>query len=142
MPTWSIWLLAAAVLAGAELISLDFVLIMLAAGAVAGGAAAAFGAPLLVQAVVFAVVSVVLLLGVRPVARRHMTVGRTPTGVEALTGAPAVVVEAVDGHSGQVKIGGEIWSARAYDRTQTLEPGEQVQVMEISGATALVWRQP
>ncbi len=142
MPTWLFWLSAAALLAAAELVSLNLVLIMLAGGAAAAGVASLLGTPLPVEAVVFAAVSAILLFVVRPVARRHLKVGRTRTGVEALTGSPALVLEAVDAHSGQVKIGGEVWSARAYDSTQTLAPGEHVQVMEISGATALVWRQP
>lgn len=143
MPSWLIWLSAAAVLAAAELLSLDLVLVMLAGGAAAAGVAAAFeNTPLIVEALVFALVSAILLFLVRPIARRHLRVGHTRTGVEALTGSPAVVVEAVDAHTGQVKIGGEVWSARAYDATQTFAPGDQVHVMEISGATALVWRQP
>ncbi len=142
MPTWLMWLSAAAVLAAAELLSLDLLLIMLAGGAAAAAVAAAFDAPFVVEAVVFAAVSAILLFLVRPIARRHLQVGHTRTGVDALTGAPAVVVEAVDAHSGQVKIGGEVWSARAFDATQSFEPGAQVNVMEISGATALVWRQP
>ncbi|MGB9377929.1 MAG: NfeD family protein [Mycobacteriales bacterium] len=142
MPNWLLWLGAAAVLAAAELLSLDLVLIMLAAGAAAAAAAAAFDTPLILEAIVFAIVSAALLLVVRPIARRHLRVGHTRTGVESLTGAPAVVLEPVDGHSGQVKIGGEVWSARAFDSTQAFSPGEHVHVMEISGATALVWRQP
>jgi membrane protein implicated in regulation of membrane protease activity len=96
----------------------------------------------LLQAIVFALVGLALLLGARPMLRRHLMVGQTRTGIEALTGSPALVLEPVDRHSGQVKIGGEVWTARAYDETQTLAAGEHVQVMEISGATALVWRQP
>ncbi len=142
MPGWLIWVMAAAALAVAELLSLDLVLIMVAAGAGAAALAAAFGSGVIVQALVFAIVSVALLLVVRPVARRHLTVSRTRTGVEALEGAPALVLEPVDRHSGRVKIGGEVWTARSYDETQRLEAGEQVHVMEISGATALVWRQP
>ena len=61
------------------------------------------------------------------------------TGAAALVGAPAVVVERVDVHGGRVKIGGEIWSARALDGDQVLEPGMNVQVAEIQGATALVY---
>ena len=142
VPAWLIWLLAAAVLAGGELLSLDLVLIMLAGGAGAAAGAAALGAGPLLQATVFALVGLGLLLGVRPVARRHLSVGHTRTGVEALAGAPALVLEAVDRHTGRVKIGGEVWTARSFDDTQTFAAGEQVQVMEISGATALVWRQP
>jgi membrane protein implicated in regulation of membrane protease activity len=142
VPAWLIWVVAAAVLAGGELLSLDLVLIMLAGAAGAAAGAAALGSGPLLQAVVFAVVAVGLLAGVRPIARRHLSVGHTRTGVEALTGAPALVLETVDQHNGRVKIGGEVWTARPYDETQTFAAGEHVHVMQISGATALVWRQP
>jgi len=76
----------------------------------------------------------------RPIARRHL---RQPlalrTGTAALVGAKAVVVERVDTAGGRVKIGGEIWSARAFDESQVLEPGTRVEVAQIEGATALVY---
>lgn len=143
MAPWLIWLIAAGVLLGVELASLDLIFLMLAGGAGAGALAAALGAPPILQAVVFAVVSLILLLGVRPVAKRHLE-GTTPelrTGTAALEGASAVVLETVDTQHGQVKIGGEVWTARCYDETQQLDSGETVQVMAIRGATALVWRQ-
>ena len=61
------------------------------------------------------------------------------SGVDALVGARALVVEQVDAHHGQVKIGGEIWTARAYMEDQVLEPGTSVDVVKIQGATALVY---
>jgi membrane protein implicated in regulation of membrane protease activity len=77
----------------------------------------------------------------RPIAKAHLqTPARIRTGTAALIGADAVVLERVDGHRGQVKIGGEIWSARSYDGEEILEPGQRVQVMQIQGATALVSR--
>jgi len=142
VPAWLIWVIAAAVLVGGELLSLDLVLIMFAGAAAAAAGVAALGAPPLLQAIVFAVASIGLLLGVRPLARRHLTVNHTRTGVEALTGKPALVLEPVDRNTGRVKIGGEVWTARSYDETETFAVGEHVNVMEISGATALVWRQP
>jgi membrane protein implicated in regulation of membrane protease activity len=48
------------------------------------------------------------------------------------------VVEQVTPHAGTVKLSGEIWTARAYDEDEVLEPGLRVTVMEIRGATALV----
>ena len=59
---------------------------------------------------------------------------------EALEGQPAVVTETVDGDDGRVKIGGDIWSARSVDPAAVLEPGTHVTVVEIDGATAVVWR--
>ncbi len=124
-----------------ETFTLDLVFLMLAGGAVAGAVAAAFGAPLLLQAVVAVVASAALLGVVRPIARRHLrTPLETRTGVAALVGRDALVIARVDAHSGQVKLGGEVWSARAFDDHDVIEPGERVQVAEIEGATALVYR--
>ena len=91
------------------------------------------------QIVVFTVASAASLLVLRPVARRHL---RTPaplrTGTAALVGEPALVLERVDGDGGQVKLRGEVWTARAYDDDEVIEPGTRVHVMQIGGATALV----
>jgi membrane protein implicated in regulation of membrane protease activity len=53
-------------------------------------------------------------------------------------GTRAVVLERVDADGGQVKIGGEVWTARAYDEDEVLEKGARAHVMKIDGATALV----
>jgi membrane protein implicated in regulation of membrane protease activity len=62
-------------------------------------------------------------------------------GLEAIEGAEGLVLERVDVDRGLVKIGGEMWSARSYDATQVFEPGTRVRVIEVKGATALVWRE-
>jgi membrane protein implicated in regulation of membrane protease activity len=137
---WAVWVAAALVLGGVELTTLDLTLLMLAAGALAGGGAAALGAPLLLQVVVAALVSLAMLGVVRPVALRHL---RTPiesrTGVAALVGRQALVLERVDAHSGMVRLGGETWTARSFDPHTAIEPGRTVDVLEIDGATAVVY---
>jgi membrane protein implicated in regulation of membrane protease activity len=144
MRAWLIWLIVSVGLVIAEIFSLDLVLIMFAAGALAAAGTAAFTDNLFFQAVVFAVVSVLALFVARPVAQRrlHPSGEGGRTGIDAIKGSMAVVLEQVDEHHGLVKIGGEEWTARVFDATQTLEPGQQVQVIDIKGATALVWRQP
>lgn len=143
MAAWLIWLVAAGVLAIAEALSLDLVLIMCAAAALLGAGSAALGAPVALQVAVFAVSAVGLLFVVRPAAKRHLEVtSHVKTGIEALVGREAVVVQAVDAHGGRVKLAGEEWSAQAYDVTQVLEVGRVVRVMEINGATAIVWGGP
>jgi membrane protein implicated in regulation of membrane protease activity len=138
---WAGWLGLAVVLGIIETTTLDLVFLMLAGGALAGAVAAALGAPLLLSAVVAIVASAALLGVVRPIARRHLrTPLETRTGVAALVGRQAVVLSRVDGEAGQVKLAGEIWSARAFDEHEVIEPGEKVQVAEIEGATALVFR--
>jgi len=132
-----------AVLAGAETLSLDLVLIMCAGGAAGGAVTAALGGGAILQIVVAIVVSALLLGFVRPIAKRHLVgIGTHQTGSAALVGKQAVVLRAVDAHDGRVRLNGAEWSARSYDQTQTLPVGETVRVMEIDGATAVVWKEP
>ena len=139
MQAWLVWLIIAAVLAGAEALSLDLVLIMLAGGAVAGSITAGAGLPPALQIAV-AVAGAAALLGVvRPVAKRHLTVRGHLTGTDALVGKEAVVLSRVDAQGGRVRLNGSEWSARASDHRQVIEAGTTVQVIEISGATAVVW---
>jgi membrane protein implicated in regulation of membrane protease activity len=143
MPTWLIWLIAAGAFAAAEAFSLTFVLVMFAGGAAGAALAAALGGPVLVQCVVAIVATVGLLGVVRPIAVRHLTPGPgTVTGSDALVGKEAVVLSEVDVHNGRVRLNGGEWSARSFDRAQVLSAGTVVRVMEISGATAVVWQEP
>ncbi|TDB76863.1 NfeD family protein [Micromonospora sp. KC723] len=139
-----VWVVLGVLLGVAEIFTTTLFLIMFAVGAFAAAGAAALGAPVPIQALVFAVVSALSVAVVRPVIRRHarsaLETGDQAFGVEALEGATALVLEPVDTGRGLVKIDGEVWSARSYDATQAFEPGERVQVIKIRGATALVWR--
>jgi membrane protein implicated in regulation of membrane protease activity len=139
MPDWVIWAIAASALAAGEIVTLGFFLGPVAIAAALAAVVAAVGLPVEVQVAVFALASAASLGFLRPVARRHMrTPGRLRSGTAALVGTRAVVLERVDGDRGQVKIGGEIWTARAYDEDDVFEPGARVDVMKIDGATALV----
>ncbi len=143
MPAWLIWLIISAALAAAETMSLAFVLAMCAGGAAAAAITAAAGAPGAIQVVVAIIVSLGLLAFVRPVARRELTGDvQHVTGVAALVGMEAVVLSRVDAHGGRIRLNGQEWSARAFDRTQVVPAGATVRVMEISGATAIVWEEP
>jgi len=91
--------------------------------------------------IVFAVLTAASFTIVRPIARRHINMPpQLRTGTAALIGRTAIVTERIvnDEAAGQVRIDGEVWSARAYDEDKVLEPGTRVHVMEIRGATALV----
>lgn len=134
----------AVVLAVAEVFTATLLLVMFAGGALAAAGAAALGAPVIAQALVFAVVSALTVVALRPVIRRHrlpaVETGDQSFGIEAIEGNTALVLESVDADHGMVKIDGEMWSARSYDSTQSYRPGERVQVIKVRGATALVWR--
>jgi membrane protein implicated in regulation of membrane protease activity len=135
-----IWLIIGVVLVVAEVLSGEFVLLMLGGGALAAaGVSLLVGGPV-VGGVVFAVTSVLLLFAVRPALRKRLDRGVDPTVMhhQALLGSTAVVVARVDGHGGRVTINGELWSARASEGHQAIEPGARVTVLSISGATAVV----
>ncbi|MCW3840864.1 NfeD family protein [Micromonospora yasonensis] len=139
-----LWIVLGVVLAVAEIFTTTLFLIMFAAGAFAAAGAAALGAPVALQALVFAVVSALSVAVVRPIIQKHarsaLESGEQPFGVEALEGATALVLEPVDAERGLVKIDGELWSARAYDATRSYAAGERVQVIKVRGAIALVWQ--
>ncbi|WP_051738705.1 NfeD family protein [Streptomyces rimosus] len=112
---------------------------MLAVGAVAGAVTAGLGGGTVMQFIVFAAVSVALIAVVRPIANRHRSQRpQLASGIDALKGRSATVLERVDAAGGRVKLGGEVWSARALDADQVYEPGQKVDVVEIEGATAAV----
>jgi membrane protein implicated in regulation of membrane protease activity len=139
MQAWVLWLILAAVLAGAELLTLTFALGLLAIAAIAAGSAGAAGLPLGLQVAVFALTSVAGLAVVRPVALRHV---RQPpplrTGVAALVGKEAITLTEVSRHGGRARIGGEEWTARPYVADDVIPAGATVDVFAIEGATALI----
>jgi membrane protein implicated in regulation of membrane protease activity len=141
MAAWIAWAIAAVLLAVGEILTPGlFFLGPVALAAVAAAIAAVAGAAVWLQVAVFAAASLVSLAFLRPLARAHLTMpAALRTGAAALEGARATVLQRVDGQDGRVRIGGEVWSARSYVPDQVFEPGAQVEVAKIEGATALVY---
>lgn len=136
---WVWWLIAAVGLGIPLVLTAMPEFGMFSAGAVAGAVVAALGGGIVAQVLVFVGVSVALIAVVRPLAARQGP--RTPrlaTGIDALKGRQAVVLERVDGSGGRIKLAGEVWSARSLDAEQVFEPGDKVDVADIDGATAVV----
>jgi membrane protein implicated in regulation of membrane protease activity len=140
MMAWIVWLIVAAVLGIAEVFTLTFALGIIAVGALVAAGVGALGAGLPFQLLAFVAASGAGLALVLPVARRHLRQPPTyKTGAAALVGKTASVLEEVTAHGGRVRIGGEIWTARPYDESQVIPVGATVDVMQIEGATALVY---
>ena len=140
---WELWLGLAILLGVLELFSLNLILLMLAAGAVVGMGLALVSLPLGIQVVGAVVTSVGMLALVRPniIGRLHSG-PELRLGHQALVGRQALVVSEVSSQGGQIRINGELWTARPYDETEVIEPGATVDVFEIRGATALVHKVP
>ncbi|SNS44629.1 Membrane protein implicated in regulation of membrane protease activity [Micrococcales bacterium KH10] len=140
---WVWWISAAILLALAEVISLDLVLLMFAGGAAAAGLVDVLGGPWWAQVIAFIVVSGGLLLALRPWLLHHLK-RRTSlehTNVDAYAGREAHTVTAVDGTGGRVKLLGEVWTARSLS-DETFQPGTKVLIARIEGATAVVTAAP
>jgi membrane protein implicated in regulation of membrane protease activity len=137
---WVWWLVGAAALGIPLVVTAMPEFGMLAVGALAAAVVAGLGGGAILQVIAFAVVSVALIGVVRPIATRHRsTRPQLVTGVDALKGRQAVVLERVDGSgAGRIKLAGEIWSARSLDTDRAYEPGQEVDVVNIEGATAIV----
>ena len=142
MPAAAIWLIVALGLAGAETLTGDMFLLMLSGGALAAaGSSWLLDLPVWADGAVFLVVSVLLLVLVRPTLRRRLTpLKALPTGVYALEGKSALVLDRVARDEGQVKLDGQVWTARPLNDGDVFEPGELVTVMHIERATAVVWK--
>ncbi|MEU9099419.1 NfeD family protein [Streptomyces sp. NPDC048361] len=136
---WVWWLVAAAGLGIPLVLTVMPEFGMMALGAVAAAIGAGLGLGPVGQVLLFVAVSVALIAVVRPIAARHRAQRpQLATGTEALKGRQAVVLERVDAEGGRIKLAGEVWSARALDAERVFEPGHQVDVVEIDGATAIV----
>lgn len=137
---WVVWLVLAGGLAVSEMLTLDLTLLMLATGALAGGAVAFFfpGA-LVIQVIVAVVVATAMLFLVRPQAlkRLHNSPGYRSTTSQIL-GSSGVAIEQVTSSTGAVKISGQTWSARSYDES-VIPAGTEIEVLEIDGVTAVVY---
>jgi membrane protein implicated in regulation of membrane protease activity len=132
------WLIGGIVLIAAEILSGDLFLLMVGVGALAGAGTEWIFGNTLVSCAVFALVSIGLVTFARPWLKRRLHGELVHTNADALIGRKAVVVAMVSSAGGQVRLDGDVWSARAFDGSQAISPGQSVTVVEIAGATAVV----
>ena len=140
-----IWLIAAGVLALAELAVMDFSLLMLALAALVAAGVAVAEIPLWAEVLVFACSAIASIFLLRPVLRKRLrnTTSSRSFSPKELEGRHAEVVSLVGSsitNGGMVNIDGDLWSARAAHPGETFNQGDTVQVLEIDGTTAVVWK--
>lgn len=140
MMSWIVWLIVAAVLGVAELVTTTLAFGLIAVAALVAAAVGAVHLSIPLQLAAFVVAAGAGLGFVRPIALKHV---RQPpalrTGAAALVGRSAIVTQEVSEHGGRIKIDGEEWTSRPYDETLVIPAGSRVDIMQIKGATALVY---
>jgi membrane protein implicated in regulation of membrane protease activity len=140
MEIWLIWLVVAVVLGIAEIFTLTAALGVVGGAALVTAVVALTGLPAAVQFLVFAAAATTGVVLVRPVALRHMRRPQTHLfGVQALVGKRAFVVREVTDRDGLVRIDGEEWTARPFEDSVVIPAGAAVDVLRISGTTAIVY---
>lgn len=137
MVAW-MWLIAAGVLIGVEILTADLLFASLAISALAAAGASALGADGIGQAIAFAVTATITIGMLRPIALRHL---RKPaqdsaTGIDALIGAEALTMSVINEEGGQIKLSGEVWTAQT--EFGEIPAHTKVRVLRISGATAII----
>jgi membrane protein implicated in regulation of membrane protease activity len=138
---WLVWLLVGVGLLVVEAFTLAFVAIYFGVAALVAAFVAGLGAPLWLQVVVFAAVSLTGLALTRRIATRAVRGPVVKTNVHALVGRKGIVPKPIslDAGTGQIRIGGDYWTARAYfDDTPEIPEGARVEVMRVEGVTAVV----
>lgn len=136
---WVVWLIIAVGLAIAETSTLDFTLLMLASGALAGvGVALFFPGLIWLQILVALIVAVAMLLLLRPtlLAKIRSAPGYR-SSLEKMVGSPGVAVTEITTETGEAKVSGESWTARAVEGT--IPAGTEIEVYQIDGAVAVVY---
>jgi membrane protein implicated in regulation of membrane protease activity len=137
MQLW-MWLGAAGALLVAEMLTVDLLFASLAFSAFMAAIANGLGFEMAAQGLVFGLAAGVSLFILRPIALKHLK--KRPadfaTNVDALIGAPAVALTEVTVQNGQVKLSGEIWSARSQGAL--ISKDSILEVVAIEGATAIV----
>lgn len=136
---WVAWLSLAALLAITEMLTLDFTLLMLAAGALAGGLVAlAFPGVLWVQIIAAVVVAVAMLGLLRPtLLQKVRALPGYRSSVDKMVGSPGVALTEITPGGGEVKVSGEVWSARSIEGA--IAAGTEIEVYQIDGVVAVVY---
>lgn len=135
-----LWLAALVIFIVIEIATMGLTTIWFAGGSLAAVIAAALGAPLFIQIVLFLAVSGILLYFTRPIAVKYFNKDRVKTNAESLVGKQAIVISEIDNLQGvgQVTVGGMEWSARAAEDGVKLPVGSVVFIIAINGVKLIV----
>ncbi len=134
-----LWIVLAAAFLVVELGTVTLVSLWFVVGALAAMAAALLNAAFWLQVLIFALVSLAMLLLLRPFLRKFVDPHKIPTNVDAMIGKTALVTEAVDNlrEQGAIRFNGLIWTARSTDGNP-IPAGEEVVIETVEGVKAMV----
>lgn len=123
-----------------EIITLGLSTIWFAGGALVAAIAALCHVSVVIQIILFLVVSLLLLYFTRPWAMKYFNKNRIKTNAESLEGKTAIVTQKIENlvGTGQIKVNGMEWTARTESDTESIDTGVEVIIQSIHGVKAIV----
>ena len=139
MSMWLLWLIVAGVFFIGEIITVGFLVFWLGIGALLALVVSLFTTNVFIQTATFVISSIILILATKPIVNKFYNKKPIPTNIDTLKGKKGIVIEDIDptNGKGQVKIGGEVWSA-VCDENIVISKDTEVEVVEIRGVKAFV----
>ena len=136
------WVIVAAVALIVEIISMGLSSIWFTGGGIVAAVIGYMGGPLWLQIVAFIAVSTVLLLAMRPIAKKHLAIGNEKTNIDSMIGRTEKILVTVDNNegTGMLKIGDVEWRAVSEDGS-VIRVGTLVKIVKIEGTKLFVRRE-
>ena len=133
-----LWIALAVICIIIEVSTMGLATIWFAGGAATAAVSTIFISNVIVQIIIFLVVSIILLYLTKPM-RTKLKIGKEKTNVEAVVGKTGFVMEAISPASfGQVKVGGIMWTAKSQDPSEVIDAGTEITVAAVEGVKLIV----
>ena len=141
---WIFWLIAAGVFFIIEMATIGFLVFWLGIGALLAMLTSFITDSILIQVLVFVITSILLLIFTRPLVNKFIKVPKeVKTNAYSIIGKKAIVISKINNieGNGQVKIDGDVWSAKSFD-DEDIPENTEVEIIEIDGVKAVVKKSP
>lgn len=136
---WHIWLITAGVFFVLEIFTVGFLVFWFGIAALLAMLVSFITNNIIVQTTVFVISSALLIFATKPLVKKLSNKDNIKTNVYSLTGKKAIVIEDIDWAtgSGQIKIEGQVWSAKTKEQVN-IPKGTEVEIESIEGVKAFV----
>jgi len=140
MGMWILWLIIAGFFFILEMVTSGFLVCWLGVGALLSMILSFFVDSVIAQVTVFAISSIVMIVLTKPLVKKFIEKETVPMNKDGLIGKEGIVIETIDTvkAQGQVKLMGEVWSAKSFDEGKVIEKDTKVIVKEITGVKLVV----
>ena len=140
---WQYWLIASGAFFIGEILTVGFLLFWFGIACLLAMVVSFFTSNIIIQMVVFLVSSVILILSTKPFVKKFINKKTILTNANSLIGKKAIVIKEINNlqGTGQIKIGGEIWSAQNESDT-TISENQEVEIIKIEGVKLIVKQLP